>query len=157
MHKHINFINYWITKSDPFFLPNPGVLFAFWLLSFLAKQQKQNYPFLPLSYVLLLSKKTEKEKEKLIAIWFIKDNITERLLIFCSLYRTSNWELWTIVLHKKEQNLFGFNNCACKMKCDGHRQTIQALVLRKAFFCCFTPLLTWWRTFIKIQYKTSSP
>ena len=52
-----------------FFLPNPGVLFAFWLLSFLAKQQKQNYPFLPLSYVLLLSKKkTEKGKEKLIAI-----------------------------------------------------------------------------------------
>ena len=50
-----------------FFLPNPGVLFAFWLLSFLAKQQKQNYPFLPLSYVLLLSKKkTEKEKEQLI-------------------------------------------------------------------------------------------
>ena len=46
------------------FLPNPGVLFAFWLLSFLAKQQKQNYPFLPLSYVLLLSKKKKTEKKK---------------------------------------------------------------------------------------------
>ena len=65
MHKHINFVNYWITKNDPFFLPNPGVLFAFWLLSFLAKQQKQNYPFLPLSYVLLLSKTNQKSKKKI--------------------------------------------------------------------------------------------
>lgn len=68
MHKHIILLITGLQKMILFFLPNPGVLFAFWLLSFLAKQQKQNYPFLPLSYVLLLSKKTEKEKEKLIAI-----------------------------------------------------------------------------------------
>ena len=68
MHKHIILLITGLQKMILFFLPNPGVLFAFWLLSFLAKQQKQNYPFLLLSYVLLLSKKTEKEKEKLIAI-----------------------------------------------------------------------------------------
>lgn len=59
-----HFINHWITKNDPFFLPNPGVLFAFWLLSFLAKQQKQNYPFLPLSYALLLSKKKNRKRKR---------------------------------------------------------------------------------------------
>ena len=46
------------------FLPNPGVLFAFWLLSFLAKQQKQNYPFLPLSYALLRSKKKKRKRKR---------------------------------------------------------------------------------------------
>ena len=53
-----------LQKMILFFLPNPGVLFAFWLLSFLAKQQKQNYPFLPLSYALLLSKKKNRKRKR---------------------------------------------------------------------------------------------
>ena len=65
MHKHIILLITGLQKMILFFLPNPGVLFAFWLLSFLAKQQKQNYPFLPLSYVLLLSKKNRKRKRKI--------------------------------------------------------------------------------------------
>ena len=71
MHKHIILLITGLQKMILFFfLPNPGVLFAFWLLSFLAKQQKQNYPFLPLSYALLLSKKKkEKEKEKLTSLY----------------------------------------------------------------------------------------
>ena len=64
MHKHIILLITGLQKMILSFLPNPGVLFAFWLLSFLAKQQKQNYPFLPLSYVLLLSKKKKTEKKK---------------------------------------------------------------------------------------------